>query len=70
MSLSIVGEGGKYKEFHVKIKDSGGGAPRDFAEYELRLSLNMGEENVRNPIGELIIFGGMHRATSQKMSLC
>ena len=58
--------GRKSKESHRKLKDSGRGEPRDFAENELKLSLSRGEEHVRN-LGD----GGRegHRANSQKMSL-
>ena len=38
----------------------GAQAPRGFAENELKLSLSMGEENARNPIGKsrfLVVLG-------------
>ena len=45
----------------------GEGEPRDSAETELKLNLR--EEDVRTSIGKCKNLGGVHRATSQKMSL-
>ena len=45
-----------------------GEVPRGFVETELKLSLSMGEENIRNPNSKMKDSGRVHRATSQNMS--
>ena len=46
---------GKWKEFHWKMKDSGGPegrGQREIAENELKWSLSMEEENASNSMGK------------------
>ena len=51
------GSGVKCKDLHRKINGSGSGAGRGLANKELKVDLNMGEENVRICIGKAMVLG-------------